>query len=90
MGQYSIRVAGHLAPRWAAWFEGLELRHEADGTTLLRGTLPDQSALFGVLIKVRDLNLTLLKVERLYDHDIPGEQTDRSEEKLDERRYLDT
>ena len=64
MERYSIRVAGQLAPRWAGWLEGLELRHEADGTTLLCGSLPDQSALFGVLIKIRDLNLVLLSVER--------------------------
>ena len=65
MERYSIRVAGQLAPRWAGWLEGLELRHEADGTTLLSGRLPDQSALFGVLIKIRDLNLVLLSVERM-------------------------
>lgn len=65
MERYSIRVAGHLAPRWAEWLEGLELRHEADGATLLSGPLPDQSALFGVLIKIRDLNLVLLSVERV-------------------------
>ena len=65
MARYAIRVAGRLAPRWAEWLEGLELRHEADGTTLLSGRLPDQSALFGVLIKIRDLNLVLLNVERV-------------------------
>lgn len=73
MDRYAIRVAGYLAPRWAEWLEGLELRHEADGTTLLYGRLPDQSALFGVLIKIRDLNLTLLAVERLRDGDMAGE-----------------
>ena len=67
MNRYSIRVAGHLARRWAEWLEGLALQHEADGTTLLCGSLPDQSALFGVLIKIRDLNLTLLTVERMRD-----------------------
>ena len=64
MARYAIRVAGRLTPRWAEWLEGLELRHEADGATLLSGSLPDQSALFGVLIKIRDLNLVLLSVER--------------------------
>jgi hypothetical protein len=32
--------------------------------TILRGRLPDQAALFGVLAKVRDLNLTLIEVRR--------------------------
>jgi hypothetical protein len=76
MDRYAIRVAGHLAPRWTEWLEGLELRHEADGTTLLYGHLPDQSALFGVLIKIRDLNLTLLTVERLRDGEMTGEQAE--------------
>lgn len=65
MERYSIRIAGHLAPRWAKWLDGLDLRHETDGTTLLSGSLPDQSALFGVLTKIRDLNLVLLSVERV-------------------------
>ena len=65
MERYAIRVAGHLAPRWAEWLAGLEMRHEPGGTTLLSGSLPDQSALFGVLTKIRDLNLTLLTVERM-------------------------
>ena len=76
MDRYAIRVAGHLAPRWAEWLQGLELRHEADGTTLLCGMLPDQSALFGVLIKIRDLNLVLLAVKRLRDDDTIGEHAE--------------
>jgi hypothetical protein len=64
MAHYTIRVGGHLAARWSVWLAGMELRHEADGTTTLFGTLPDQSALFGVLMKISDLNLPLLAVER--------------------------
>lgn len=64
MPTYTIRVAGHLAPQWSGWLAGLALRHEDDGTTTLHGLLPDQSALFGVLTKIRDLNLPLLAIER--------------------------
>lgn len=64
MTTYTIRVDGHLDPHWAAWFAGLALRHEYDGTTTLCGNLPDQSALFGVLNRIHDLNLPLLAVER--------------------------
>jgi len=39
--------------------------HERDGTTLLHGALIDQAALFGVLIKIRDLDLLLLSVQRV-------------------------
>lgn len=61
---YHIQVKEHLDDRWAGRFEGLTLRHQADGTTLLSGPVPDQAALHGLLIKVRDLGLTLLVVAR--------------------------
>ena len=32
-GQYEIRLKGHLHSRWAAWFDGLGLTNENDGTT---------------------------------------------------------
>jgi hypothetical protein len=61
---YHIRVKEHLDDRWAGRFEGLTLRHQADGTTLLSGPIPDQTALHGLLMQVRDLGLTLLVVAR--------------------------
>jgi hypothetical protein len=59
----SIRVKGHLDPSWLEWLEGLQITHEADGTSRLSGTLPDQPALYGVLTKFGRLNLTLLSLE---------------------------
>ena len=61
-GRYEIRTQGHLDPRWATWFDGLSLTQDADGTTVLRGALLDQAALYGVLLKLRDLGLPLLSV----------------------------
>jgi hypothetical protein len=58
----TIRLAGHLHPRWQAWFAGLEMRHLPDGSTELSGTVVDQTALYGVLNRVRDLGVTLLAV----------------------------
>lgn len=58
---YEIRVRGELAPDWSACFGGL--RVECDqGDTVIVGRVPDQSALHGLLAKVRDLGLTLLSV----------------------------
>ncbi|MBK8902998.1 MAG: hypothetical protein IPM53_17540 [Anaerolineaceae bacterium] len=57
-----LRVAGHVDPRWLDWFEGLAMHHLADGSTELVGTAVDQSALFGLLNRARDLGLTLLSV----------------------------
>jgi len=61
---YEIRVEGHLAARWADWFEGLAIRNEPNGATILTGLLVDQAALFGVLTKIHDLNLALISVNR--------------------------
>jgi hypothetical protein len=61
---YEIRVAGHLSANWAARFEGLSMRHEPDGETVLSGLL-DQAAIHGVLMKVRDLGLRLISVNRI-------------------------
>ncbi len=61
---YEIRVEGHLADRWSDWFEGLAIHNDPNGETMLTGLLTDQAALFGVLAKIRDLNLTLISVYR--------------------------
>ena len=63
--RYEIRLAGHLHPRWSAWFDHMCLTADADGTTVLRGPVVDQTALHGVLHKVRDLGLPLVSVTRL-------------------------
>ena len=62
---YEIRVQGHLDQRWSAWFNGLTIRYEDEGITVLRGLLVDEAALYGVLIKVHDLTLPLLAVSRV-------------------------
>jgi hypothetical protein len=62
---YRIRIRSHLDTSWVSWFEGLNIQHEANGETLLIGSIPDQAALFSVLLKIRDLGLTLISVEPL-------------------------
>ena len=61
---YSIRVEGQLDSTWSAWFEGLDIVHEANGNTLLWGSIADQARLFGVLTKLHGLNLALISVNR--------------------------
>jgi hypothetical protein len=61
---YQIRVKGQLERRWEHWFDGLQLSIDHD-TTMLEGSLADQAALYGALLKIRDLGLPLLSVQRL-------------------------
>jgi hypothetical protein len=75
-GRYEIRLTGHLGPRWAAWFDDFTLANEADGTTVISGYVVDQSALHGLLNKVRDIGLPLVSVVRL-DADQPPLTTPR-------------
>jgi hypothetical protein len=61
---YEIRVEGVLNESWSDWFEGLEIRVDPGRGTTLRGQLIDQAALFSVLTKINNLNLTLISVAR--------------------------
>jgi hypothetical protein len=62
---YQIQIAGALDERWSDWFNGLTITVEEGGDgsrlTILTGTL-DQSALHGVLGRIRDLNLRLISI----------------------------
>jgi hypothetical protein len=64
-GTYQIRVKGNLDQKWSDWFDGFTITPQADGITLLTGPVADQSALHGLLAKVRDLGLPLLSVKRV-------------------------
>lgn len=60
--RYQIRLQGRLDARWAAWFDGLVLTRDSDGTSVLSGPVVDQAALHGLLQKIRDTGLPLLSV----------------------------
>jgi hypothetical protein len=60
--RYEIRVAGHLAPRWVAVFDGMTLTQHDDGSTVIAGPVADQPALHGLLRKLSDLGLPLVSV----------------------------
>ncbi len=57
---YQFRVKENLSPQWAAWFDPLTIENQIGGETVLSGALPDQAALHGVLIRIRNLGLTLV------------------------------
>ena len=64
-GSYEIQIQGHLDSRWTAWFDGLSLTTEDDGSTVIRGQVVDQAALHGLLQKLRDLGVPLISVTQL-------------------------
>jgi hypothetical protein len=59
---YELRIEGHLDEHWSAWFGGLTLIRQDDGTTTLRGAVTDQAELHGLLAKLRDLGVTLISL----------------------------
>jgi hypothetical protein len=69
---YEIRLKGHLDAQWATWFDGLTITLEENGDTLLSGPVADQSAVHGLLKKVRDLGMPLVSVIQI--------QSNRSEQ----------
>lgn len=62
---YCITIKGHLESEWSEWFDGLTITMVDNGLTILTGPIVDQTALHGVLIKIRDLGLPLLSLTRI-------------------------
>jgi hypothetical protein len=62
---YQIRIKGHLDDRRSDWFEGMAIRREEGGDTLLTGPVVDDAALHGLLKRVRDLGMPLISVNRI-------------------------
>ncbi len=62
---YEIRVKENLSDHWSEWLEGMNMRTNAKNETVLTGVLPDQAALYSVLMKIHNLGLTLVSVRRI-------------------------
>lgn len=62
---YEIRIAGQLSEQWSDWLAGMQVTPCPGGETRLRGVLPDQAALLGVLNQLQALNLAVVSVLRL-------------------------
>ena len=72
MFTYRIHLQGELGQRWEKWFEGFTLTTEPD-LTVLTGEIPDQTALHGLLAKIRDLGIPILLVEQIRQTPRQGE-----------------
>ncbi len=62
MKRVEILVKGQIDAEWSAWLEGLAVTHTADGDTSLRGQVPDQPSLYGLLNRLSDLGMQLISV----------------------------
>ena len=62
---YQIKIEGHVNLDWSASIDEVTVQHTDDGQTILTGALLDQTALHGVLMRIRDLGLTLLEVKHI-------------------------
>ncbi len=63
---YEIRIATQLEMDEWEWFEGMTITNLENGETMITGPIVDQSALHGLLMKIRQLNLTLISVKQLH------------------------
>jgi hypothetical protein len=76
-GNYEICIKESISDRWLEWFGEFNIAQNPSGETLLTGPIADQSALHGLLAKIRDLNLTLISVNR-----IERSETNKKEDKV--------
>ena len=68
-GWYEIRIMEEISENSLTWFEDFTITRTTSGETVLTGVLADQSALHGLLGKIRDLNLTLISVNQVENND---------------------
>ncbi len=63
---YQIRLGCHIEQHQHYWFDDLSVTNLDNGECTLDGPIPDQAALFGILLKIRDLGLPLVAVNRIH------------------------
>jgi hypothetical protein len=62
--RYQIRVKGHIDSTLGEWFAPLMVMNEPNGEALLSGPIRDQAELYGLLLRLYNLNFTLIAVQR--------------------------
>ena len=63
--KYQIVIKGYIDQDWADWLGKMEADYDKDGNTVLVGWIVDNSAFFGFLDRIRDLNLTIISITEL-------------------------
>lgn len=62
---YEIRIEGHLNKTHARDLGDMSLQLLPNGQTLISGPVSDQAALFGTLIRIRDMGASLVSVKSI-------------------------
>ena len=62
MQKVEIHIKGQINEKWSEWFGGLNINHSDLDGTVLTGLVEDQSALYGIISRLRDLGLELTSV----------------------------
>lgn len=73
---YRIKIHGILDNKWRSWLKYVELTTECDSNnnqiTVLEGPVVDQSELRGLMMKIWDLNLTLISITKVENKSMKG------------------
>lgn len=56
---YEIVIRGYIRD---TWFEELSVMEQSNLTTIIRGEILDQAALYGILRRINDLGIDLISV----------------------------
>lgn len=57
-----IQIKGHLSAQWGYWFDALSIENHPDGHATLQGQLADQTVLYSLLDRLRDLGISLVSL----------------------------
>jgi len=62
MQDVEILIKGQIDSHWSEWLGGLQITHVGQEQSQLTGSIADQATLYGVLSKLRDLDMKLVSV----------------------------
>ena len=70
-----IKVKGQIYEDWADCLGGFAFDHTGEGDTVIKGSVRDQSAYYGLLLQLSNLGMQLVSVTfKPASEDIDGEQ----------------
>lgn len=62
MYRTEIRIKGSMNPTWSDWFGDMQMQNCGYDETILRGTLPDMAAVYGIISRLSSLALPLVSI----------------------------